>query len=171
MYSVSGPTGAAASWVRDDARVVHASGPVVFNLIAEAELWPALFRHVRSTRVVRRDGRRRLVVVKARWHHVPIDIVAIQTIDDADLRMTVQHVSRLTGGSFATWTVRPAGRTAEAAVRVQVHLHQSVRVAVPMVGCLLARKLIGGRVARDLGRSTLERLKEVAEGASLAGRS
>jgi hypothetical protein len=47
---------------------------------------------------------------------------------------------------------------------------QQVNVPLPVIGGLIARSFVGGTVARKLGRSILNRVKEIAEGGSLAGR-
>ena len=58
-------------------RRTHPCGPIatVFTLLAEVELWPALFPHIRSARVLRRDeapaassSRLRLAWAAARLH-------------------------------------------------------------------------------------------------------
>lgn len=149
---------------------IRADRATVFNLLAEVELWPALFPHICSARVLRRDGRRRLVAVRARWHRLPLGYTAIQTVDADEGRITFRHLSRLTSGSLATWVVRPATDSGGSADGVEVSVCQRLVVPVPLVGGPLAHGLVGGRVAGDLGRAMLDRLKEVAEGGSLAGR-
>src|SRR4051812_41221343 len=95
-----------APWTRQFSRRIYADRDTVFRLLSEIELWPAWLPHIRSTRVIRRDGRRRLVVVRAAWHGIPIGWRAIETVDPDRDQMTLQHISRLTRGSIATWTVR-----------------------------------------------------------------
>jgi hypothetical protein len=43
-----------------------------------------------------------------------------------------------------------------------------VRVPLPVIGGLIARRFVGGMVARAFGQAILNRVKEIAEGASLA---
>ena len=140
----------------------------MFHLLAEVELWPALFAHIRSARVLKRQGRQRLIVVRATWRGLPLGYRAIETVDAEQGVVTIRHLSRLTRGSIATWTVRPNFDADGASNGVDLTVHQRVIVPVPIVGGLLARELVGGRVARDLGAGMLRRLKEVAEGGSLA---
>jgi ribosome-associated toxin RatA of RatAB toxin-antitoxin module len=155
------------SWTQELRARVQADATTVFNLLAGVELWPALFQHVRSARVLRRDGQRRLVVVRVAWRGLPASYTAIVTADVDRCRLTIRHLSPMTRGSEATWTVSPTSELDDA---VDVDVVQHVIVPLPIVGDLLARELIGGRVARDLGQSMLDRLKEVAEGGSLADR-
>ena len=158
------------TWSRVVTRRIHADHATVFTLLAEVELWPALFPHVRSARVLRRDGRRRLIVVRARWRGLPLGYTAVQTVDAPQGRMTIRHLSRLTRGSVAVWDVRPAPDPGAPTDDVELSVHQQVVVPIPLVGSLLAHCFVGGRVARDLGQAMLERVKQVAEGGSLADR-
>ena len=159
------------TWTRVLARRISAERATVFNLLAEVELWPALFPHVRSARVLRRDGRRKLFRVRARWRGLPLSYTAILTVDAERGEISIRHLSRLTRGSVAIWSVLPAVHHAGASGDgVELRVQQQVIVPIPLVGGILARGIIGGRVARDLGQSMLDRLKEVAEGGSLADR-
>jgi hypothetical protein len=178
LLSLSDGTGAALlmpahperlpSWTRILTSPIRADRATVFHLLAEVELWPALFPHVRSARVLRRDGRRRLFVVRATWRGLPLGYRAIETVDPEPGIVTIRHLSRLTRGSVATWAVRSMFDANGTANGVDVSVDQRVIVQFPVIGGLLARELIGGRVARDLGEAMLQRLKEVAEGGSLA---
>src|SRR3954452_21650057 len=88
-------------WSRLFAGRIYADRQTVFNLLAEVELWPAIIPHIRLARVLRRDGRRRLISVRASWHGIPIGWRMIETVDVAAGQVTLQHVSRLTRGSVA----------------------------------------------------------------------
>jgi hypothetical protein len=167
---VTGPGHAGAHWRRTFAGRVYADRQTVFRLLADIELWPAFIRHVRSARVVRRDGRRRLVKVRASWRGVPIGWTAVETVDYVYCWMSLRHVSRLTGGSVATWSVGPELRVGDGRSAVDVSVEQQVRVPLPLIGGLLTRRFVGGVVARELGQAILDRVKEIAEGGSLAGR-
>ena len=159
-----------AVWTRATRIRIHSNRATVFNLVAEVELWPALFRHIRSARVLRRDGRRRLITVSAVWRGLPFAYTAIQTVERDEWRTEIRHISRLTRGSIATCGVIPVASLDAPGEVVDVDLHEQVIVPVPAVGDRLARRFIGERVVRDLGQSMLDRLKEIAEGGSLSGR-
>jgi hypothetical protein len=159
-----------AQWRRRFGGRIYADRPTVFRLLADIELWPAFIPHVRSARVVRRDGRRRLVKVRASWHGIPIGWTAIETVDEVYCWMALRHVSRLTGGSVATWSVGPEQRLEDSRIAVDVTVEQQVTVPLPFIGGLVARRFVGGMVARELGQAILDRVKWVAEGGSLAGR-
>lgn len=157
------------AWRRVSSIAIQASRSTVFTLLAEIELWPAVFPHVRWARVLRRAGPVRLVAVGARWRGLPLGWRAVQTVDADAGAMTLRHVSPLTAGSIATFRVTPAsGPTVPDAVVVT--FEQCVNVSLPLFGGWLARRFVGGLVARDQGDGLLRRLKEIAEGGSLAGR-
>jgi hypothetical protein len=111
-----------------------------------------------------------LIKVRAAWHGIPIHWTAVQTVDEAEGRITLRHVSHLTCGSVAVWTVGPTLSLDDGRVAVDVVVDQQVAVPLPLIGGLLARHVAGGRVAREFGQAILDRVKQVAEGGSLAGR-
>jgi hypothetical protein len=157
------------SWTRVVTRRIQADRATVYTLLAEVELWPALCPHIRSLRVLRREGHRRLMVVRVSWRGLPLGYRAVVTVDPARASLTIRHVSRLTRGSVATYAVHPVAVSGPDA-GVELTFRQHVVVPIPLVGPLLARAFVGGRVARDLGQAMLDRLNEIAEGGSLADR-
>jgi hypothetical protein len=160
---------AAGSWHRRTAIRVLADADTLFNLLAGVELWPAIFRHIESVRVLRRDGPKRLIEVRARWNGLPLGYRAVVTSDARRREFTIRHVSALTRGSIATWAVEPVHDQSGQPVQAELHVGVHVVVPLPGIGPFLARQFAGGLVARDLGSAMMYRLKEIAEGASLAG--
>ena len=148
---------------RSLACVVHADAAMVYGLLAEVELWPALFPHIRSARVLRRYGERRIVSVRANWRGLPIGWRALQTRDRAGLCLDFRHLNALSRGSGVTWTVTRL----DDGVRVAVT--QRVRLNVPIVGPWLADRLLLRTIGPEMAWTMLGRLKEIAEGGSLAG--
>jgi hypothetical protein len=144
---------------------VHADRQTVFRLLAEIELWPAIIPQIRSARVVRRSGTsclsHRLVAFRAAWHGVSIGWRMIETVDPAAGTVTLRHLSPLTRGSVAVWTVGEPIVGADGSTSVDLSMTQDVRGNVPIIGDLLAR---------GFGQKILLRIKVIAEGGSLAGR-
>ena len=66
--------------------------------------------------------------------------------------------------------VRSIARSSGLKSEVELSVEQRVIVPLPIVGRLLTQRFVGGAVAHDLGRAMLDRLKEIAEGGSLADR-
>jgi hypothetical protein len=157
-------------WRCDSSVTIRADAATVFTLLAEIELWPAVFTHVRWARVLRCSGTMRLVAVGATWRGLPLGWRAVQTVDRGRGVMTLRHVSPLTRGSSAVFAVTDVPRE-DGAPCTEVRFEQHVAVRLPIFGGLLARRFVGGTVAREQGISLLARLKEIAEGGSLAGRT
>jgi ribosome-associated toxin RatA of RatAB toxin-antitoxin module len=159
------------SWKRTDSRRIRANQETVFNLLAEIELWPTIFPHIRSARVVKREGNQKVVVVKAKWRGLPLSYTAVETVDRERGQVTIRHLSRLTKGSVATWTVMPSSDSLGQTDRVELRVREQVDVPMPLIGDSLANVFVGGSVARELSEAMLDRIKEVAEGGSLADRN
>ncbi len=153
----------AASDLATPSCLIRSDAATVYRLLAEVELWPAVFPHIASARVLRRLGSRRIVSVRAVWRGVPVGWRALQVRDDAARTITFTHVNALSRGSGVTWTLTPEGK----GVRVTVSQH--VRLHVPVVGRWLAEHLLLRHIGPEMACVMLARLKEVAEGGSLAG--
>lgn len=154
-------------WSQVRAVRIDADAATVFGLLTAVELWPALFPHIRSARVIRRDGPRRLVEVRARWRGLPLGYRSVVSVDASQQTFSIRHLTAWTRGSTATCSLAPVRGQAR---EVELTLHQSVVVPIPLVGAPLARGFIGALVARELGHAMLARLKAIAEGGSLADR-
>jgi hypothetical protein len=162
------PPGHGEAWTREPRVRVRADRQTVFRLLAEIELWPAIIPHIRSAQVIRRRGPHRLLVVRASWYGIPIGWRMVETVDPAAGTVALRHLSPLTRGSAATWTVTDAFASADGGRAVDLVASQQVRVPLPVIGGLIARRFVGGMVARAFGQAILNRVKEIAEGASLA---
>jgi uncharacterized membrane protein len=142
---------------------IRADAATVYRLLAELELWPAIFPHIASARVLRRFEDRRIVAVRASWRGLPIRWRALQVRDPAGRRITFRHLNALTRESGVAWTITPK------ADGVCVAVHQRVRLHLPIVGGWFAEQVLLRRVGPEMARVMLARLKEVSEGGSLAG--
>lgn len=144
---------------------VRADAAVVYMLVAELELWPALISHVHSARVLRRMGNRRLVSVRASWRGVPVGWRAIQTLEPEQGRITFRHLVPLSRGTTVTWTVRQID-----AETVMLSVEQKVRLASFVPGRQMLADMLTHRVGPEMAHLMLDRIREIAEGGSLAGR-
>lgn len=143
---------------------INAGLPTVFRLASEVELWPALIPHVRSARVLQRRGQQRLVAVRVCWHGLPLAWRAIHTLDRDAGTIAFRQVTGPARGSTVRWRIVPAGGGG-----VDVSMGQTARVWWPLPGRGFVLPL-AERVGRELGETTLARIKQIAEGGSLAGR-
>ena len=144
---------------------IRADAAVVYMLVAELELWPALIPHVRSARVLRRMGNRRLVSVRASWRGLPVGWKAIQTLEPEVGRITFRHLVPVSRGTTVSWTIRQVD--AETTV---LRVEQQVRLASFVPGRQLLAGVLADRVGPEMARLMLDRIREIAEGGSLAGR-
>ena len=144
---------------------VRADAAVVYMLVAELELWPALISHVHSARVLRRMGGRRLVSVRASWRGVPVGWRAIQTLEPEQGRITFRHLVPVSRGTTVTWTVRQIdGET------VMLSVEQQIKLASFVPARQLVTGVLASRVGPEMAQLMLDRIREIAEGGSLAGR-
>lgn len=146
--------------------VVQADAAVVYQLVTELELWPALIPHIKSARVVERLGRhRRIVSVRASWRGVPVGWRAIQLSEPEHRRVTFRHLIAATRGTTVVWTVEPISANA-----VRLRVEQRVRLARFVPGRAVVRSIMTDRIGPEMAHLMLERIREIAEGGSLAGR-
>jgi hypothetical protein len=157
------PAGPRPAW-RVQTRV-RADRSTVYALVAEVELWPAVFPDVTYARVLRRAGARRLIAVRSGRPGLLPARRAVQALDPERGLITFKHLGPLNGGAVTRWSIAPA----DDGVGVNVEVaHRSARRWPPIVPALMGR-LLGLPAGPDAARKMLERLKYVAEGGSLAG--
>jgi hypothetical protein len=144
--------------------VIRADAAVVYMLVSELELWPALIPHIHSARVLQRMGNRRLVSVRASWHGVPVGWRAIQLSEPEHGRVTFRHLVPVSRGTTVTWTVCPVDDNT-----VVLRVEQQVKLARFVPGRQLMTGFLTHSVGPDMARSMLDRIREIAEGGSLAG--
>jgi hypothetical protein len=147
---------------------IDAPVDVVYRLAAEIELWPAFVRQISCVKVLRRSPSSplaRLIAVRGRQGWLPIGWRAVQRLEPEIGRITLRQVTPLTAGTTARWTITAAvdGLGTDVVVVAQPVVH------LPLVGRLIAERVIGPRIGRPFMASILRDLKHVAEGGSLAG--
>jgi len=145
--------------------VIRADAAVVYMLISELELWPALIPHVLSARVLQRMGNRRLVRVRASWRGAPVGWEAIQISEPEHGRVTFRHLVPVSRGTTVTWTVRPVDDST-----VILRVEQTVKLASFVPGRPLLSSFLTHIVGPEMARLMLDRIREIAEGGTLAGR-
>jgi hypothetical protein len=120
--------------------------------VSEVELWPALFPHLRSARLLRQAGAARLIELHTGWLRPGGRWRALQTLDEAAGTVTFQVGGRPGRAASVTWQMTPVADAAGPACEVVVSW--------------------GERSGRSsaLGPVMLARVREIAEGGSLAGR-
>ena len=136
---------------------VRADAEDVYRLAAAVERWPEILPHYRWVRLLRDDGRRRLVEMAARRDRIPVRWRAEQELFPEEPRITFRHVGGVTRGMEVEWLFSPG----ENGVRVAI-LHD-LRLRWPLVGGVVADLIIGPLFIENIAGKTLHRIKELAE--------
>lgn len=89
--------------------VVNASAQTIYERACATEAWPQLLPHYRYVRVLRGDGRHRVVEMAARRGAVPVRWRAEQINDPVTPQIIFRHVAGWTRGMHVYWRFEPAG--------------------------------------------------------------
>ncbi len=133
----------------DLARIVH--------LAADIERWPELLPHYRWVRVLREEGNRRLVEMAAHRDGIPVRWWAEQERFPEVPRITFRHVRGITTGMEVEWQFMPGPDG------VRVEIHHELRLGWPLIGGLVADRIIGPLFVANIAGKTLRRIKQLAE--------
>ena len=145
--------------------VMRADPDLIFRLAGEVEFWPAILPHYRSVRVLRRRGRKRLVYMAASRDGFPVSWTSIQWLDPVARRIAFRHVKGISRGMDVEWRIEP-----RADGSVDVSIEHWLTLGWPLIGAFAAERVIGPHFVEHIATRTLRRIKEIAEGGSLAGR-
>jgi ribosome-associated toxin RatA of RatAB toxin-antitoxin module len=141
--------------------VIQADAAVVYSLAAAVERWPTLLPHYRRVEVLKEDGNRRLVEMAARRDRIPVRWRAEQELFPEAPRITFRHVGGITKGMEVEWTFTPVPD----GVRVSI-LHD-LRLQWPLIGGIVADRIIGPLFVANIAGKTLRRIKELAEASEM----
>ena len=137
---------------------IRGDANTAFDYASRVERWPDWLPHYRSVRIV--DVRRsmRLVEMKARRGPIPVWWWARQVCSPEERRIRYTHVRGVTRGMEVEWTLRlePSGDL----VITVVH---DLDLRWPLVGGLVARRIIGPLFVEPIVGRTLRRIKELVE--------
>jgi uncharacterized membrane protein len=139
--------------------VIQAPEDVIYGLAVSVERWPALLPHYRRVRVLSDDGQRRLVEMAAQRDGIPVRWWAEQVSFPDEPRITFRHVRGVTTGMEVEWRFQP---TPEGML---VKIHHDLLLKWPLVGGLIADRIIGPFFVSNIAGKTLRQIKLLAEGA------
>ena len=140
--------------------IIRADTEIIYRLAAAVERWPTLLPHYRWVRVLKEDGNRRLVEMAARRDGIPVRWSAEQELFPDVPCITFRHVRGPTKGMEVQWVFAPGPD----GVRVSI-LHD-LRLRWPLIGGLVADRIIGPHFVANIAGKTLRRIKELAEAGS-----
>jgi ribosome-associated toxin RatA of RatAB toxin-antitoxin module len=142
---------------------IRADAAKVYRLAAAVERWPEILPHYRWVRVLEDDGRRRLVEMAAWRDRIPVRWRAEQELLPEVPRIVFRHVGGITKGMDVEWVFAPS----EGGVRVAI-LHD-LHLAWPLIGGVVADRVIGPMFVENIAGKTLRRIKELAEAPIMGG--
>jgi ribosome-associated toxin RatA of RatAB toxin-antitoxin module len=137
--------------------LVRARAERVFELACAVERWPELLSHYRWVREISRGRDGRVVEMAAHRDGIPVRWWAEQRCDPSVPRITFRHVRGVTRGMEVEWSFTPT----EDGVLVRIS-HQ-LRLDWPLVGGLVADRIIGPLFVANIAGKTLRRIKQLAE--------
>jgi ribosome-associated toxin RatA of RatAB toxin-antitoxin module len=137
--------------------VIQADVGAIYPLAAAVERWPTLLPHYRWVRVLEEEGHRRLVEMAAHRDGIPVRWWAEQVCYPEEPRITFRHVRGVTRGMEVEWhfTALPVG--------VRVGIRHDLSLGWPLIGGLVAERIIGPHFVANIAGKTLRRIKALAE--------
>ena len=140
---------------------IEIAGPLerIVALAADVERWPRILPHYRWVTLLDGGGDRKLVERAARRGRIPVRWRAIQEIrrDGPTPVIAYRHVWGVTKGMTVAWTFQPLGD------RVRVRIGHDFRGRWPIVGRLIADRVIGPHFVAAIAGQTLATIKAIVE--------
>ena len=142
--------------------LIRAGAAEVYGLAAPVERWPEILPHYRWVRVLEDGGEgRRVVEMAALRNFIPVRWRAEQLLFPEVPRIVFRHVGGVTKGMEVEWVFAPQD---DGVVRVSI-LHDLERglAGWPLVGGVVADRVVGPFFVSNIAGKTLGRIKELAE--------
>ena len=142
--------------------LIRAGTAEVYELAAAVERWPEILPHYRWVRVLEDGGEgRRVVEMAALRNFIPVRWRAEQLLFPEVPRIVFRHVGGVTKGMEVEWVFAPQD---DGVVRVSI-LHDLERglAGWPLVGGVVADRVVGPFFVSNIAGKTLGRIKELAE--------
>jgi ribosome-associated toxin RatA of RatAB toxin-antitoxin module len=137
--------------------LIHADPSAIFSIASDIERWPERLPHYRYVRVRLREGHRLVADMSASRDGIPVRWTAEQVLFPDALRMTFRHIRGVTKGMEVEWRLEPTARG------VKVSIHHDLRLAWPVVGGIVADRIIGPMFIDNIAGKTLRQVKRLAE--------
>jgi ribosome-associated toxin RatA of RatAB toxin-antitoxin module len=132
----------------------------IFSLAAEIERWPERLPHYRYVRPVPAPAGERRFAMGARRGVIPVSWEATQRPFPGERRIEFTHTGGVTRGMEVAWHFEPDGPA------WQVSIDHALRLRWPIIGELVASRIIGPQFIDAIAGRTLRRVKDLAEAAS-----
>jgi ribosome-associated toxin RatA of RatAB toxin-antitoxin module len=138
---------------------IRAEPERIFGLAARVEDWPRLLPHYRWVRILRDDGRRRVMEMAARRDGIPVRWTAVQEQHPDEGLITFHHVRGVTRGMDVAWTLRPIDPPGT----TLVHIWHGFEPRWPLVPDRLVELVVGQYFVNGIAARTLAGLRAYAE--------
>jgi ribosome-associated toxin RatA of RatAB toxin-antitoxin module len=136
--------------------IMHAPKTLIFETVANLELWPEILPHYRYIRYLERGPNRNIVVMAATRSGIPISWTSEQIIDRDHLEIRFHHLRALTKGMRVVWTFQDAPHGV--LVEIRHDLAFRVNLLTPV-----ADKIIGDFFIHYIANKTLRCMKSYVE--------
>ena len=131
----------------------------IVQLGADVERWPEILPHYRWVTLLEGGGDYKVVEMAARRERLPVKWRAIQEIDRSGPTPVIsyRHIWGVTKGMDVDWTF------VEEDGRVNVTIRHDFRPPWPIVGPVVAERVIGPHFVGYIAGQTLATIKEIVE--------
>jgi ribosome-associated toxin RatA of RatAB toxin-antitoxin module len=131
----------------------------IVALAADVERWPVILPHYRWVTLLAGGGDRKTVEMAARRGRIPVKWQAIQEIDRDGPTPVIRfhHIGGVTKGMDVAWTFAPNGTA------VDVRIEHAFTPPWPLVGPLVANRIIGPHFVEAIASRTLATIKAIIE--------
>ena len=136
---------------------IDADRDTIFELAAAVEQWPRILPHYRWVRLLREEGRRRVVEMAASRDSIPVRWTAVQELDLAERRITFRHIKGITRGMEVAWTLTPIEHG------TLVEIWHAFCPRWPFVPDALVSLVVGQFFVESIASKTLRHIKALAE--------
>ena len=149
----------------ENAVEMHGDLDRIVELAADVERWPVILPHYRWVTLLDGGGDRKVVEMAARRDWFPVKWRAVQEIrrDGPTPVITYRHIWGVTRGMTVAWTFE---RREDA---VLVRIRHDFRPPWPLVGGLVAERVIGPRFVAYIAGMTLATIKAKVEAERAVG--
>jgi uncharacterized membrane protein len=131
----------------------------IVALAADVERWPEILPHYRWVTLLDGGGDRKTVEMAARRGRIPVKWRAIQEIerDGPSPIIRFRHIGGVTKGMDVAWTFAPGSS------EVIVRIDHEFRPPWPLVGGVIADRVIGPHFVEAIAGKTLMTIKAIVE--------
>ncbi len=142
-----------------DSIVMRAPLDRVFETAADLSRWPEFLPHYRWVIYLEKSPSKNVVRMAARRGWIPVSWTSEQVIDRGNRQVHFHHLKSFTRGMHVVWTFEQDEES------VHVRIRHDMAPNIPVVGGVVANKIIGRFFVHHIANQTLKHMKLHVEGA------